>query len=227
MIHIIHGDDIAASRKRLTEIVETSKSTIYLDAEKAKSYEISQAFSSADMFFDAKCIVIEKVLKLSKEDLAHVVLEGNSKDFHNHIILWHNTELSKLFLGKFQNAQVESFMLPKLFFAFLDNLKPGSLNIELDTLLRMRNVEAEQVFYAMVKRIRLLLSVKSNLENEELQKMSPWQRSRLHDQGKNWTHANLTELYEKLYLTEVKMKSGGLMLPLRKHLDILLIQELN
>ncbi|HMS22768.1 MAG TPA: hypothetical protein PKA38_03300 [Candidatus Levybacteria bacterium] len=228
MLHILHGDDTVLLQKRLTEIVDLKGATIF-SADKVRGQEILEGISKKDLFLEKKVVVIEKVLKLPKKELELLEQEliKASDNPYLTVVLCHDTELSKLFLGKFKNAKQESFLIPKLFFTFLDNLTPKNLEREIKVLSQMKNVEAEQIFYAMVKRIRLLLSIQSNLESEEFKKMSSWQKSRLQDQSNYWTVGKLTKLYEKLYSTEVKMKSGGLMMPLRKHLDILLMQELN
>jgi DNA polymerase III delta subunit len=227
MIFILHGDDIVSSRKRLTEITSSFKNVAYLDAEKIFVNDLIQALGSSDMFGDKKCVVVEKVLKLKKPELEKLLDLLENLDSSSTVILWHNTDLSKVFLGKFKKVIAKSFMLPKLFFTFLDNLSPNNFKNELDILSKMQNVEAEQIFYAMVKRIRQLLALKMSLESEELSRMSPWQKDKLRNQGSKWKAEELEGIYRDLYKIELKLKSGGLMLPLKKHIDIMLIQQLN
>ncbi|MBP6913862.1 MAG: hypothetical protein KBC00_04650 [Candidatus Levybacteria bacterium] len=228
MLYILHGDDTVLLHKRLLELFDL-KGAIIFAADKVKGQEILEEISKKDLFLEKKVVIIEKILKLPKKDL-ELLEQELLKALDNpllSVVLCHDTELSKLFLGKFKKAKQESFLIPKLFFTFLDNLLPKNAASEVGLLSQMKNIEAEQVFYALVKRIRLLLLLKSNLESEELVKMSSWQSSKLYAQSRHWTVEGLTRLYEKLFLIDVKMKSGGLMIPLRKHLDILLIQELN
>lgn len=220
MIFVLHGDDVVASRKRLSEITSEFKNVTYIDAEKASKDEILLALNTRDMFTEGNCVVIEKALKLPIEILESV-------DPSIAVVLWHNAELSKTSLLKFKNVKIESFMLPKLFFTFLDGLYPHNVKSELDLLSNMQNVEAEQIFYAMVKRVRQLLALKKNLNSEELQKASSWQLNKLNAQNARWKVEELEKVYNKLFDIEVKMKSGGLMLPLKKHLDILLIGAVN
>lgn len=229
MIYILHGDDIVSSRNRITELSSEFPSVNYFDAEKASISEIISSFSSTDLFLDKKCIVIEKILRLSKSDLEKVqgVILDSSKNPSTTVILWHNTELSKIFLSKFKTATVEVFLLPKLFFTFLDSLTPKTASFSLDTLSKMKNVEAEQIFYSMIKRVRQLLMIKSSSNIEEIEKMSPWQKDKLRIQSSKWRIDELEVFYRELFKLEVKMKSGGLMLPLKKHLDILLVSGLN
>lgn len=227
MIHIIHGDDIVSSQNKVSVILKTLKNITVLNGEKVNSQEIDAAFASQDLFVLEKCVVIEKFLKLKKAEMEVLlkILENNDKQIT--VVLWHNTELSKVALSKFKNAQVESFVLPKLFFTFLDTLSPHSLKKELDVLFRMEGVEAEQVFYALIKRVRLLLYMSLGVSSEETIKMSPWQAGKLREQSSLWKSNSLQKLYAQLFQIEVSMKSGGLVLPLRAELDRVLIQELN
>lgn len=227
MLHILHGDDIVRSKLRLSELSSGINSITTLNAEKTSVTDLVQAFSSNDLFLDKKCIVVEKFLKLPKSEMEKLQLLLDSMDSSTSVILWHNTELSKLALGKFKKATVEVFLLPKLFFTFLDNLTPQTIKLELDTLSRMQNMEAEQIFYAMVKRIRQLMMLKANSNVEEIAKMSPWQRDKLKSQSARWKVEELEKLYKDLFKIEVDMKSGGLILPLKKHLDIMLLSGLN
>ena len=163
MLYIIHGEDTVSSRNRLIEHTSEFSSIEYFDAEKASITEILSAFSSSDLFLDKKCIVIEKILRLPKADLEKI--QGSILDSFKStsitVILWHNTELSKIFLSKFKDAKSEVFLLTKLFFTFIDSLTPKNASFTLETFSKMNNVEAEQIFYSMIKRIRQLMMIKS------------------------------------------------------------------
>lgn len=225
MIYIFHGDDIVSSRAKLTTVTSGYDSVTFLHAEKNSPTEIRNSLLSSDLFVEKKCIVIEHILKLKKDDIEF--LQNLSLKDSPDIIFWHNTELSKVFLGKFKEARVESFMLPKLFFTFLDSFTPHNLISEIKTLSQMTNVDEMQIFYALVKRVRILLMIKSGGNFEELSKMSPWQYSKLKTQSEKWKVKVLEDVYSELFALETKIKSSGLMLPLKKHLDIMLMSALN
>lgn len=227
MIHIIHGDDITSSQNKLSEVLKTHRNVTLLQAEKVNSTELQAAFKSQDLFAVEKCIVIEKFLKLKKAEMDMLLELVASKEKETSLILWHNTELSKVALSKFKNAAIDVFVLPKLFFTFLDSLTPHNVKKELELLSQMETVESEQVFYAITKRVRQLLYISMGVTSEEIAKMSPWQMGKLKDQSRLWKISELKSLYEKLFNIETAMKSGGLVLPLRQELDRVLIQELN
>lgn len=227
MIYILHGDDIVALRKRLSEITSQFTHVVTLDADKVGLAELSQALGGSDLFLDKKCLVIEKILKLPKKELEFLQDFLKSEKNPPELILNYTSELSKVFLSKFSNARVEAFLFPKLFFTFLDQLYPRNFSREVDLIMKMENVEGEQIFYAMIKRIRLLLALKSGAKTDESTKMSPWQLEKVSSQAKFWTENELSSFYEKLFQTEKKVKSSLLIMPLKKQLDILLTQELH
>lgn len=227
MIYIIHGDDtISSSNKLVTELIG-KKNIVVLNAEKSNVQALEQTFSSQDLFAVEKCIVIEKFLKFKKAEMDALVSLVHQKEKGTTVYLWHNTELSKIALSKFKQAQVFSYILPKLFFAFLDNLTPKMLQKELDTLVQMSTVEDAQIFYATVKRVRLMLYLKMGVVSEEISKMNSWQLNKIQAQGSQWNISSLQKLYEYLTTIEMRMKSGGLLLSVRQELDRALIQELN
>lgn len=227
MLYILHGDDITSSKNRLVELTFGFKNVVTLNAEKTSISDLINAFSSNDLFVDSKCIVIEKVLKLPKTETEKLQELLDKLESSTTVILWHNTELSKVALGKFKKASVQVFLLPKLFFTFLDNLTLQTIKSELDVLSKMQNVEAEQIFYALVKRIRQLMMIKSNSTSEEMVKMSPWQRDKLKVQGSKWKVEDLENIYKNLFQVEVDMKSGGLILSTRKQLDRILLSAVH
>ncbi len=227
MLHVIHGDDTVSSQNKVQELLKSLKNTVVLNGEKVSGRDIESAFTSQDLFVVEKCVVVEKFLKLKKVDMEALHASIEKKDKQVVVVLWHNTELSKLALSKFREAQVYLYMLPKLFFTFLDNITPKNYKQELDVLSKMEGIEAEQLFYSLVKRIRQLLYVSLSIQSEEVIKISPWQLSKLQDQASRWKAEDLKKLYLHLYDIEVSMKSGGLVLPLRRELDRVLIQELH
>lgn len=229
MLYILHGDDTVKLRRRLSEIITDQSKAVFLQSDKSSTQDILASLRTSDMFLESKYTVIEKINKLGKKDLDLIFPEllASANSQTSQVILVSTTELSKIFLSKYKNAQIEVFQIPKLFFTFLDNLNPKSFKQELELLLRMENVEAEQIFYAMIKRVHQLILIKNISSSPELEKMSPWQFSKIRSQSSKWTTLALERLYKKLFEIEVKMKSGGLSLPLKKQLDILIIAELH
>lgn len=229
MITLLHGDDIVSSRNRLTEVTSEFDSVTVLSADKVDFTQIVAALSSSDLFVVKKCVVIEHISKLAKSDLEKVlpVFAKAAQDDSLFLVLWNGTEMTKLQIGKFKDLKVESFVLSKLFFTFLDNLAPHSMQRELKLLTDMKTIDPMQIFYALIKRVRQLLMIQSGGGFEELQKMSPWQANKLHAQSAQWKSKDLGKLYSQLFTLETDLKSGGLMLPLKKHLDIVLVSQLH
>lgn len=228
MIYILHGDDIVSSRKRLTSLT-SGVEPIIITSDKSNFLDIQNALQASDLFVEKKCVLVEHIFKLSKSDFEKALLlfEKVASDNQTMLILWQNSQMTKLQISKFKKAVVESFVMPKLFFTFLDNFSPKNLEFELQTLSHMTNIDEMQIFYALVKRIRQLFMIKTGGNFEELLKMSPWQKEKLEKQAYQWKENELENAYADLFDLEKKIKSSGLFLPLRKHLDIMLVSALH
>ncbi len=227
MIYIFHGDNVLSARNRLLEAVSGYPHVTTLDADKITISDLSQNLHVSDLFMEKKCVVIEKIGKLPKKELEYLEnllrVQKNLPD----IIFFNSTELSKTFLSKFTSAKVEVFTFPKLFFTFLDSLTPKNFFRELDLLLKMENIESEQIFYALIKRVRTLLAIKTSAGIDEVSKMSPWQKDKIICQARLWNENELILFYKKLLDIEKKVKSSQLPFPLKHQLDFLLSAELH
>lgn len=229
MLYIIHGDDIISARKRLTDLTSGFAGSIFLLGDKVTSFDILNALSSSDMFQSEKCVVIEKISKLPKADLDRLlpIFEKIAKEKEITLILFQDSEMTKQQIGKYKTVITESFLLPKLFFHFLDNFTPKNMATEIYTLSKMTSVDEMQIFYALVKRVRQMLLIKANGSFDELLKMSPWQLGKLQTQSASWKKEALEHVYFELFKLEKDLKSSGLMLPLKKHLDIMMASALH
>ncbi len=229
MLYIIHGDDIISARKRLTDLSSGFAGSIFLLGDKVTSFDILNALSSNDMFQSEKCVIIEKISKLPKADLDRLlpIFEKIAKEKEITLILFQDSEMTKQQIGKYKTVITESFLLPKLFFHFLDNFTPKNMATEIYTLSKMTSVDEMQIFYALVKRVRQMLLIKANGSFDELLKMSPWQLGKLQTQSASWKKEALEHVYFELFKLEKDLKSSGLMLPLKKHLDIMMASALH
>lgn len=227
MIYIICGEDIVASRKKLTELLDDKPNIIRLDGKKTTIAELDEALSSGSLFSNSKTIVVENLTKLKLETRVWELLEKFEKDKNADVILWEETDLSKKKFSK--NVKVFSFSFPKFYYTFLDSFEPrskDSLELLQDVL---KTLEPEQVLYGIVRRIRQLLIIKSSDYSKfsEFKRMQSWQLSRLKKQASLWSEDQLKKVFLDLAELDEKMKTSSLTMPLAHHLDILLISDLN
>ncbi|MBP9719384.1 MAG: hypothetical protein KBD46_02860, partial [Candidatus Levybacteria bacterium] len=101
MITLIHGDDIASSRKYYKQLQK--KDTTILDGEKVSSEEVVQTLQSDMLFADEKAIAFENFFskrKPSKEMQA--IIESLQKNAHlREIVFWESKPLTKKMIDTF------------------------------------------------------------------------------------------------------------------------------
>ncbi len=227
MIYIIHGDDTLSSYKKLQELTGKIKNVTRFDCEKGQLKDFELLLDSQELFADKKTVIIENPKKISVKQLDEFV--GLVNQFEEaklgDIISYSEVPLDDKFLSKFKTASLSTHFLPKLFFQLLDNLSPKSQNKTLILLNDMKmTTQAEQIFYAIVKRIRSLIMIKLSQKQDfpELSKMAPWQRGKLHKQADLWALEGLLDFYKKIFETEIDLKTSGIANSLSDRLDNLI-----
>lgn len=229
MITIIHGDDIANSRKYFIELKQKTSNFIFFEAEKLSLTSLVQSTEGGGLFSDEKKIFIEnffskkRVGKETDEILSYLKTASKIEVF-----LWEEKEMTKKNLNLFPSAIVKAFKLPKTLFLFLDSIKPGYgktlVNLFHQTL---GNIEVELIFYMLFRQFRLLLALndeKSTDKIDEIKNLVSWQKNKLIKQAKLFTLENLRKIYQKLYQIDLEQKTGKSVTSLLQSLDFFLIE---
>lgn len=227
MFFIIHGTDISSSRNKMQSLIG-SGFVERIDCEKIEIQEIKAIFKSQDMFMDKRTVLLENITKLSKknlEKLTSLINESKNSNFLT-IIIWHNDTISQSILKNLKEGKILLFELPKYYFSFLDSLSPKNKSF----LLRLKSnisdtISDELLFYSIIKRVRLLLLIKSGIDTFDVKQLKTWQLLRLKKQAVAWNEADLALLYRKLFDLEVRLKTSNLPLTLSDHIDILLASK--
>ncbi len=188
MITIIHGDDIASSRRLLQEEIRKTdlKDIITFNGVKFDLSDLIFASETDSLFFLKKIIVIENLLlgAVNKKKEAIINHLKETKNTSVSYILWEDRELGRSVIKKyFPQAKEIKCVLPQLIFRFLDSIgkeMPGKL-IELFNLL-LQQREIEFIYLMILRQIRFLILVKdTNQNNCGLQ---TWQIQKLRHQGR-------------------------------------------
>lgn len=225
MIYLLHGDDTSLSRKRLNEICEGFELT-HIDGVKLDVPTIEINLTSNSLFQTKKAIVVENLFSKNKNKKKLIEYVNNFK-VNDLLIFWENKKVIRTSFQSLKNAKVEEFSLPQVYFEFLDSFTPQKIqNVYQLYHLLLLSTEATQVFYSLVKRLRALLIIQSGGRSLEIERLSPWQLSKLQNQARMWPKEKLVNFYKKLQDAEIKLKSGGLPVSLSKHLDILILSDL-
>ena len=225
MKYLLHGDDTVLSRNMLSGLVE-GFTIIRLDGKTAALKEMEEYLLSTGLFGEKKAVVVESLLTKNPKKKELVKFLNEVKDSVL-LVLWEDKKLPKTALTPLKNFTVREFLLPTTYFQFLDSFTERNgkkLFVMYQELLK--TVSAEQVFYSLLKRLRLLLIMSGNGTSEGLSKMSPWQKQKLSQQVRFWSRNALLCFYKELQDTEIKLKSGKLPLGLSKHLDTLILSQL-
>lgn len=226
MITIIHGDDIVKSRHKLTTLITTFADfeIIQLTGTNARLEDIIQVFESQSLFGSKKLLILERFIETKDKKLVATVLNHLKKRLEHDVIFWEPKEIRKELLLLFpKQSAVHFFKQEQRIFQFLDTIKPGNVSKTLTLLHQLLQKESpELVFYMLVRQFRLLLAITTGSGISEAKRLAPWQRSKLERQARQFGKEKLIAIYQKLFQTELELKTGANALPLTASLDLFL-----
>ncbi|HZE87729.1 MAG TPA: hypothetical protein VE090_06025 [Methylomirabilota bacterium] len=229
MITIVHGDNIALSRKYFLEEKQKDKDSFLLDGEKIAFTDLMQIFEGGELFSQSKNVFIEHFFarKKKKDEFATFTAYLQKQATNNTIFLWEGKELERSSLMAFKTATNRIFKLPQTLFLFLDSLKPSN-GKELISLFHqtIATTDAEMVFFMLVRQVRLLLAIAAptNEPIDEVKRLAPWQKGKLEKQAWLFDKVTLRALHHHLFHLEVAQKTGELTMSLTASIDFLLFE---
>jgi hypothetical protein len=225
MITIIHGEDLALSRKFLLDKKEKSKNPIELQGNKISLSDLMQLSTGGSLFSEEKTIIIENLLANKKSTNVKEIVDYikiNHKDFE--YLLWENSELSKTVLAQFPTASVNVFKLPQNLFQFLENIRPNNKDNIIYFHKALENSNQELILYMLARQFRLMLSVLSGeLTIDEVKRIAPWQSDKLKRQAKLFGEEKLKSSLKALHNIDFTQKFGQTGLNLIQAVDIFLL----
>lgn len=212
MIIIIHGDDIASSRKFYIEQRQKIASLVVFEGKKLTLTDLVQVFEGGGLFSDDKTVFIEELFSEKKEskefdDIVSYLVKNSG----NTVWIWENRDLSKVKNELFKKAVLKPFNFPKEIFTFLDSIRPDNqLQISLFHKV-LQTTEPEVVFAMLVRQFRLVLAL-SDLSDEridEVKRLAPWQLGKLKRQASLFSLDKLKTIYHKLFEIDLAQKTGA------------------
>jgi hypothetical protein len=218
MITILHGDNLVASRLKLsslkTEAQDQGKEVVTLDGKGIDRTALIQSLESHSLFSVPKLVVIERLIgslktgaKL-KDELIEYLLKGL---FDADIVLWENKSVGKslLKLKKQKHVFVEDFKLPVVIFKFTESLTPKTIHEALFYFNEsLKSSPVEVVFTMLVRQFRLLLAFSTQATLDETEKMIPWIKGKYVRQAGLFTKNKLQDLYKELLVIDYQTKTG-------------------
>jgi len=227
MITIIHGDDIASSRKYFVEQKNRDKDSIIFDGEKLMLSDVLQVLDGGLLFSEAKQIYIEGFFSKKKPGKEFdEIISFVEKSKEARIFFWEGKTLTKKYTSLFKNSQIKVFNIPKDIFAFLDSIYPNNNKSLVLFHNSLKTNEVELIFFMIIRQFRLLLAVsdpKADKTIDEAKRLAPWQTGRLKRQASNFPADELKNTYKKLYEIDLAQKTGTLPLSLIQSIDLLLV----
>jgi len=227
-IIILHGNDIVSSRRKIDSFKTEKRVYLNIDLAKENPSNLSSTLNSTDLFASTsgRLILLENFTKLKQSDQDNIVAILNKiKKSRDIIVIWENEKLKPDIIKKISAEKIFLFELPKIFYVFLDSLKPRNgryLKSLFDKL--KHSTTPEQLFYSITKRVRTILMIKTRDYSrfDEVKGVQKWQLAKLQQQAKFWKENELISFYNKLFQIETRLKSNSLLLPLQDSLDILI-----
>jgi DNA polymerase III delta subunit len=227
MIIVIHGDDIASSRKYLQSIKEKSSESKTIFGSAIDMTTLAQLFESDNLFTPSQTFFIEELLTKKKQagDLDALLAYINKQASEHEIYLWESKEVGRTMLNKLPNAKNLSYKLPQSLFQFLDSLSPHNKNVTLKLFHHTLNTtEPELVFFMLTRHFRLMLGVYDNETHiDEVKKMAPWQMTKIKKQASQFTKEALATAMRALHAIDLEQKTGTAPLSLSASIDIFLM----
>ncbi|HNP89699.1 MAG TPA: hypothetical protein PKI75_03705, partial [Candidatus Woesebacteria bacterium] len=158
-------------------------------------------------------------LKSKEKDKIIKYLASTNNDFPD-VLIWEPKEIAKsVSLNK--NWQIKLYKFSSFLFNFLDQLKPGSTAKNITNFHQcLKSEPAEMVFSMIIRQFRLLILAKDN--DRYLNKMAPWQKSKLLSQAKLFPLHDLKQNYRRLLEIDFRQKTSGTPFDLSSELDLFL-----
>lgn len=230
MITIIHGDDIVSSRNFFVSQKQKIKNPLEFTGENVTMTNLVQIFEGGELFSEEKTLFLEDFLTKRKQSHEKdAIVSYISKYPQYDIFLWEGKAISAKSLSAFKKAEVKHFKLPQSLFLFLDSLKPGK-GLFLIPLFHktLKNMEAELVFFMLVRQFRLLLALSDKNPSadgqiDEVKRLAPWQKGNLQRQTSFFTAEELKNRFARLYKIDLAQKTGSLSLSLVQAIDFFLL----
>lgn len=227
MIIIVHGNDIEKSRNYFFEEKNKLKNAVLINPESVTVDLLFQTSENTHFFEKETTIIIENFfskIKTNSNEFKDITSYVNKNKTIN-IIFWENTEISKIALSAFSNATVKNFSLPKKLFLFLDNIKPNNSKYLINLFHELlKTMEAEIIFFMIVRQLRLLIARIENSSNsiDEVKKMAPWQLFKFKKQAGYFSREKLISTHKRLFEIDLDQKTGKIPFSTEKSIDFFL-----
>lgn len=216
--YILHGDNQAKSRLRLSELLNQARENGWeikrVNAPVSKS-ELLTLARSQSLIAPKELLVIENFFSGFKDAKKVVPELANSGTV---LVIWEGRKLTAR-QASLPGFSIEEFKIPPTVFSFLDSLTPDNAQASLKLLQQAKAEDSgEFLLFMMAQRVRLLIWAK---EDAKSLKLPTWQKGRIISQSKKWTKGELLDLHGRFLELDRANKLSGLPENLSASLDLL------
>ena len=208
MIVVLHGDDIAASYARLSQIIEKYKNHLKVNLTKPGETQILEAAFATDLISQDKLIIVESFLapqkKLNVKFFQKIPQDKN-------IIFWEKTPLTPAKINHLQKqGKVEFFKQKSDLFPFIDTIGQN-LKMSLSYLCKLD--DENNLVWQIENRLLLMLLSKLNMSLNSVveitkRKVFDWQWERVKSQTAKFDIKSLQGAYSASLKLDYLIKSG-------------------
>ncbi|MBI2074990.1 MAG: hypothetical protein HYT83_04105 [Candidatus Levybacteria bacterium] len=229
MITIIHGDDVANSRKYYLSEREKVANPVIFAAEKVTLSDLMQVFEGGRLFSDNKKVFIENFFSKKKASKEYDEIIDYLKQIQENgeIFFWEEKEITAKKISVFKKLISKVFKFPQNLFLFLDSIKPGNGKTLISLFHKtIETAEPEMIFFMLIRQLRIILALSdksSSSQIDELKRLAPWQKSKLQKQASFFSQKQLIDLYKKLFEIDLAIKTGKSSLNLIQAIDFFLL----
>lgn len=222
---VIHGENIAHSRKKLQELITQAKNAnttiTRLEAKRLTSASLQEAMGGNSLFGGDKLIIVEELHSLPASKRKKELIEQISNSSLENLVLYEKRKLTATMLKKIGNPQVFEFKISNTLWKFLDQIG-GPDKTKIIKLLRESIAQNDEFFvYTMIiRQIRMLITAKDG----GVLKGAPFMITKLQGQARNISLNQLLKTHHQLFKIDLKQKNSQLALSLGQELDLILLR---
>lgn len=229
MVHLFHGEHVAASRRELTQFREkfAKREVVMLDGRTVTTTDLVEATQTASLFGTDRLVIVENLMsrrigKKNPDGQAFTAIITNLPP-ETEIVFWEEKEIPKTILTILpKTVDIALFKPDRIIFSFVESLFPGNTREMLAHFeASLKKDTPEMIFAMLVRQFRYLLMVKDLGQN--VTELSGWQRSRFLRQTERFTMPQLLDFYRHLLTTDVTIKSGTTPMSLTQELRLFLV----
>jgi DNA polymerase III delta subunit len=229
MLTVIYGEDTAASRTTLNNLIADAKlknpeTTITrLAGPKITTADLEQHFAATELFATPKLIIIEELFSAphskKRTELITYLGEHHTTAEH-HIITWDKKALTATQIKQLKADTAKEHKLSSSLFKWLESLKGKPNPPQQKTSLELLRAAVAQndaflCFTMLIRQVRLLIQA---LDGTKMAG-APFMIQKLKGQAASFTMEQLLTLHSQLLVLDRAEKTSKNILPLEKKLE--------